>query len=195
MSFVHRTTSYSRKNCQAVAAIAFALTVSSQVYAGDAPPAKAPQANNELPAEVQAVLDLTNKERQKVGLPPLKANATLMKVAADHSVNMARRGSLNHTLDGKSPFDRMSAAGYAFGSAGENIAWGASTPEEVVQMWMNSPGHRSNLLSREYSEIGIGVAKSDRGRAFHTQVFAAPMSTSTATCKSGCGVRTVPSSK
>jgi uncharacterized protein YkwD len=120
-------------------------------------------------------LELSNREREKVGLPPLKGDAKLMKVASDHSANMARRNSLNHSLDGRSPFDRMSAAGYSFAAAGENIAFGASTPEEVVRMWMSSPGHRANILSRQYSEIGIGVAGGERGRSYHTQVFGTPI--------------------
>src|SRR5689334_22644408 len=72
---------------------------------------------------------------------------------------MADNGFFSHTgLDGSSPFDRMRQAGYNFLSAGENVAYGYATPQAVMDAWMNSPGHRDNILQPLYTEIGIGVA-------------------------------------
>lgn len=105
---------------------------------------------------VDHVLELTNAERLKAGLSPLTLNLELSKAAQTHSQNMAIQDFFNHTgLDGSSPSDRARTAGYLSGVA-ENIAAGQSTPEEVVQAWMESPGHRENILNPNVQVIGIG---------------------------------------
>jgi uncharacterized protein (TIGR03000 family) len=119
----------------------------------------------------QAIVDLTNKERQKAGLPPLSPNAALTKAARAHSANMARQGKLDHVLDDKSPADRVRAAGYQGFGWGENIAFGMPTAEAVMETWMSSKGHRGNILNESFNEIGVGVAVDDRGVPFYTQVF------------------------
>lgn len=123
-----------------------------------------------LSKEERAVLDRTNAERKAAGLPALAANEQLFDAARKHSANMARQSKLDHLLDG-TPADRVRAAGYVFRAIGENIAWNQPDAAEVLQSWMESPGHRANLLSREYTETGIAVAVNARGERYWTQVF------------------------
>ena len=100
---------------------------------------------------------LTNVERTNMGLAPLYAVDTLMTAALLHAQDMATNGYFDHfSQDGRSPFDRMQAADYAFTAAAENIARGQRTPAAVVLAWMNSPGHRANILSPAYRELGVG---------------------------------------
>ncbi len=105
----------------------------------------------------QQVVARVNQERETQGLAPLKRNALLDSSSSTHSDNMASRDFFAHCdLDlVTSPFDRMTAAGYAWNSAAENIAAGYSTPDSVMNGWMGSSGHRNNILSTSYREIGI----------------------------------------
>jgi uncharacterized protein YkwD len=130
-----------------------------------------------IDASEAKLLELTNAERKKENLPPLKASALLFKVARAHSRNMAKQGKLNHDLDDKSPFDRMKDAGYSFGRAGENIAFGGAnlSMADVLKIWMDSEGHRMNILHKDYLEIGLGIARNDKGEVYFTQVFATPL--------------------
>jgi len=128
-----------------------------------------------LGTEAQAVLELTNQAREKEKLPPLKLNAVLTEVARGHSTNMAKQGELNHVLDGKKPNERVKAAGYDYAWMGENIGQtDGDTPATVFTMWMESKIHRENILKKEYEEIGVGVAKNDKGEIYYTQVFGTP---------------------
>jgi len=103
------------------------------------------------------VLNLVNAERAKAGVPPLHKDARLRRAARGHSADMARRGFTSHDdPDGVTPVDRMRAEGYPEPGA-ENIARGQSHPQAVMQAWMNSPGHRANILRAEFARIGIGV--------------------------------------
>jgi uncharacterized protein YkwD len=107
-----------------------------------------------------AVLRLVNAERAKAGCGDLRSNAILLAVARAHSRDMGVRRYFDHqSQDGRSPFDRMRAAGYRGGRMGENIAAGQRTPAAVMDAWMKSPGHRANILNCGYRVIGIGVAK------------------------------------
>ena len=116
------------------------------------------------------VVTLTNAERQKAGCPPLANNRTLRQVATAHSEDMAERDFFSHTTpDGEDPSDRAAAAGYA-GYSGENIAMGYRSAEAVVDAWMDSSGHRANILNCSSTEIGVGVADSPRG-LYWTQMF------------------------
>jgi uncharacterized protein YkwD len=125
-----------------------------------------------LSKEEQKVLELTNKAREKGELPPLKVNPVLTKVARAHSANMAKQKKMEHKLDGKDPADRVEEAGYDYRSFGENIAAGLNVPVEAIfKSWMESEGHRKNILSGNYEEIGIGVAADDTGELYYTQVF------------------------
>jgi len=104
------------------------------------------------------VVYLTNLEREAQGLPPLKANALLSQAARAHSLAMAERDFFDHKdpQTGSTSADRAHAAGYAWAALGENIAMGYATPEDVVRGWMASPGHRRNILSLDFREIGVG---------------------------------------
>ncbi|WP_406065232.1 CAP domain-containing protein [Streptomyces sp. NBC_01077] len=118
------------------------------------------------------VVALVNAERSKAGCGPLTANATLTRAAQGHSDDMAARDFFDHTNpDGASPGDRVTAAGYPWSTYGENIAMGQSTPEQVMESWMNSPGHRANILNCSFKEIGIGIHS--EGGPYWTQVFGA----------------------
>lgn len=107
-------------------------------------------------AEAQ-VLSLTNNERAKAGCGPLRTNSALTEAAEAHAADMVDRHYFAHdSLDGRSPFDRMKAAGYRGGAMAENIAVGYKSAAAVVEGWMNSEGHRKNILNCTYTVIGIG---------------------------------------
>ncbi|WP_328285689.1 CAP domain-containing protein [Streptomyces sp. GQFP] len=106
------------------------------------------------------VLVLVNAERAEAGCAPLTENAKLTKAAQDHSQDMADHQNMSHTgSDGSSMSDRLSRVGYAFRSAGENVAAGYTSPESVMDGWMNSAGHKANILNCGFKEIGIGLAQ------------------------------------
>jgi len=115
---------------------------------------------------------LTNQARAESGRPALECDEGLIEVARDHSEDMARRGFFSHTNpDGEQPWDRMRRAGISFRTAGENIAYGYSSAAAVHNGWMNSSGHRANILSGNYTHIGVGLFD-DGGTLYWTQVFA-----------------------
>jgi uncharacterized protein YkwD len=113
-----------------------------------------------------AVLCLHNQIRQQHNLPLLKENLRLRKSASGHSADMVDEGYFDHTTPGGVDFvDRIVGAGYTRRNGawmlGENIAWGTgdlSSPAALMQAWMNSPDHKSNILKRSYREIGIGIS-------------------------------------
>ncbi|WP_026694936.1 CAP domain-containing protein [Peribacillus kribbensis] len=110
-----------------------------------------------LSAYEQKVVELTNAERSKQGLTPLKVDPELSKVARMKSQDMHDKHYFDHTSPTYgSPFDMMKKFGISYKSAGENIAQGQRTPEEVVNAWMNSAGHRANILNSGYTYIGVG---------------------------------------
>ena len=103
------------------------------------------------------MLDLVNQERETAGLSPLQADPELTEVARKHSADMFARGYFAHdTPEGLSPFDRMKVANVRFTTAGENLAL-APTLQIAHTGLMNSPGHRANILRREFGRVGIGV--------------------------------------
>lgn len=119
-----------------------------------------------------ATLCLLNDERRSRGLTALRSNGRLAVAALRHAGDMASRNYFAHdSLDGRSFVDRLKAAGYVTGrearwTVGENLAWGsgdASSPSRIVAAWMKSPGHRQNILSPAYREIGFGMAQGDAG--------------------------------
>jgi uncharacterized YkwD family protein len=140
-------------------------------------PAKQQQAQtqNNTPATgatsqyVQQVIDLTNAQRSKNGLPALKADTQLSAVAQKKSLDMQQKNYFSHTSPTYgSPFDMMRDFGVSYRSAGENIAQGQRTPQAVVTAWMNSEGHRKNILSANFTHIGVGY----EGTGNHwTQMF------------------------
>ncbi|MCU0501377.1 MAG: CAP domain-containing protein [Anaerolineae bacterium] len=127
------------------------------------------------------VVELVNQARAKEGCAPLAMNAALNNAALRHSEDMARNDFFSHTgSDGSSPWDRMEREGYQWSRAGENIAIGYVTPEDVMDGWMNSAGHRANILNCNFRDIGVGYAylANDSGqvnyRHYWTQDFGAP---------------------
>lgn len=130
-------------------------------------PGSAQQAG--VSAEEQAVLDLTNKERAKAGLKPLQIDAQLQKSAKQKSADMAKNRYFSHTSPTYgSPFDQMKMNGVTYRSAAENIAMGQRSAQEVVTAWMNSAGHRENILTPSFTHIGIGH---DKNGDYWTQQF------------------------
>lgn len=130
---------------------------------------------DDVKAQENEVVKLVNAERSKRGLAPLKQNWQLSRVARYKSQDMINKGYFSHTSPTYgSPFQMMEAFGVKFTAAGENIAYGQKTPSEVMNAWMNSPGHRSNILSSSYQEIGVGLAKDKSGRSYWTQMFIKP---------------------
>lgn len=103
------------------------------------------------------VVKLVNKERANAGLKPLTVHAKLTTVALDKAKDMSNNNYFSHTSPTHgSPFDMMKAYGISYGYAGENIAKGQRTPQEVMNSWMNSQGHRENILSPNFTMIGVG---------------------------------------
>jgi uncharacterized protein YkwD len=106
------------------------------------------------------ILRLVNAERNQAGCRPLVLNSTLSKAAQAHSADMAAHQNMSHTgSDGSSPGDRITRAGYTWSSYGENVAYGYSTAQQVMDGWMSSPGHRANILNCGFKEIGVGLAQ------------------------------------
>ena len=131
---------------------------------------------------VRATLCRLNVERSRYGLRPLRLNRRLSAAARAHSRAMTRRHFFSHdSLNGASFVDRIRRTGYLRGAhswnVGENIAYGSmrlSTPRSIGRAWMNSPGHRANILSRSFRSIGIGIAAgtpSGGGGATYTTDF------------------------
>jgi len=122
------------------------------------------------------VVRLVNVERARNGLGPLKNNWEVARVARIKSQDMANKNYFSHTSPTYgSPFNMMEDFGIRFSAAGENIAKGQRTPEEVVRGWMNSPGHRANILNRSFTEIGVGAARNKNGVIYWTQLFIKPI--------------------
>ncbi|MBM7646402.1 putative YkwD family protein [Scopulibacillus daqui] len=127
---------------------------------------------SQLNAFEQKVVELTNQERQKKGLKPLKADNQLAKMARDKSQDMADKGYFDHQSPTYgSPFDMMKTYGIKYTAAGENIAAGQQTPQDVVNSWMKSPGHRANILNKDYTYIGVGYVKGGSYGSYWTQEF------------------------
>ncbi|NAO99153.1 hypothetical protein FRY77_24525 [Halomonas sp. MG34] len=116
--------------------------------------------SSELSQFEQEVVELTNQERAKQGLSPLKIDTELSKVAREKSRDMASNGYFAHNSPSYgSPFDMMKQFGISYSTAGENIAKGQRTPEEVVNAWMNSEGHRANIMNANFTHIGVGYVE------------------------------------
>ncbi|ACL75780.1 CAP domain-containing protein [Ruminiclostridium cellulolyticum] len=135
-------------------------------------PASTPATNGDYTAFQKRVVELVNAERAKNGLKPLTMNSQVNKTATLKSQDMAKLGYFDHNSPTYgSPFDMMKKYGISYRTAGENIAMGQTTPEQVMKGWMNSPGHRANILKSSFTQIGVGVAKNSSGRLYWTQQF------------------------
>jgi uncharacterized YkwD family protein len=102
------------------------------------------------------VVTLVNKQRANAGLSPLKSDASLTAMALDKAADMYKNNYFSHTSPNYgSPFDMMKSYGIKFGYAGENIAKGQQSPQSVMTDWMNSAGHRANIMNANYKKIGV----------------------------------------
>lgn len=116
------------------------------------------------------VIELVNQERAKEGLPALVYDAGIEKAALVRAKETEQ--SFSHTRpDGRSFSTALKEAGVTFRGAGENIAYGQRTPEQVMEGWMNSPGHRANILNKDYKKIGVGYYRNANGVNYWTQLF------------------------
>lgn len=123
--------------------------------------------------DIAQVVALVNKERSAAGCGPVSEDPLLNKAALGHSEDMDARDFFDHTNpDGADPGQRITAAGYTWSTYGENIAMGQQTPEAVMESWMNSPGHRANILNCSFKDIGVGIHKASGG-PWWTQNFGA----------------------
>nr|WP_128382341.1 CAP domain-containing protein [Streptomyces cavernae] len=135
-------------------------TASAAAPSTPSAPPSTPKATATASGAVARIVQLVNAERGKVGCSAVTLNATLTKAAQAHSVDMAAHNNMSHTgSDGSTPGDRITRAGYAWSTYGENVAYGYSTPEQVMAGWMASPGHRANILNCAFKEIGVGLAQ------------------------------------
>ncbi|WP_077736908.1 CAP domain-containing protein [Bacillus sonorensis] len=118
------------------------------------------QASSSVSAYEKEVVELTNAERKKQGLKPLTLDENLSKVARTKSQDMKDNNYFDHNSPTYgSPFDMMKKFGITYRTAGENIAKGQRTPQEVVKAWMNSEGHRKNIMNPNFTHIGVGYVK------------------------------------
>lgn len=123
-----------------------------------------------------------NNERAAVGCAPLTAETRLMQAAQDHTRDMLVLDFFSHTSpNGDTPADRVAATGYRYRTMGENIAAGYGSIASVMDGWMDSEGHRDNILNCRFTEVGVGYVSSDEDRGdvrfgtYWTQVFATPL--------------------
>ncbi len=136
---------------------------------------RTPQAQPAPTGAVAQVVALVNKERAAAGCGPVTEDPQLDEAAQGHSDDMAARGFFDHTNpDGDGPGERITAAGYRWSTYGENIAKGQQTPQAVMGSWMNSPGHRANILNCAFKNIGVGVHDGSGG-PWWTQAFGAKL--------------------
>ena len=147
-------------------AIQTPVTIPGEPANGQVTPAR-PEASKTYEEQIVA---LVNAERAKAGLPALKTNATLQSAALARAKETVQ--SFSHTRpNGTSCFTILKEYGIRYRYAGENIAYGQRSPEEVVNAWMNSEGHRANILNKNFTTIGIGYYQTAGGIKYWSQLF------------------------
>ncbi|MFA7689445.1 MAG: CAP domain-containing protein [Bacilli bacterium] len=131
-----------------------------------------PSTPNDISALETEVIRLVNNERGKAGRPALAPNNELSRVARLKSEDFVKNNYFsNSSPTYGTPFDMLRSFGITFTAAGENIAKGQRTAQEVMNTWMNSSGHRANILNPTYNQIGVGVARDNNGNLLWTQIF------------------------
>ncbi|KMW22659.1 CAP domain-containing protein [Enterocloster citroniae] len=136
---------------------------------GDTTPDQ-PETDGSQDAFANQVVKLVNEERAKAGLSPLSVNSKAVNAAQTRAREIEK--SFSHTRpDGSSFNTALTEAGVSFRGAGENIAYGQTTPQQVMEGWMNSSGHRANILNANYTSIGVGHYKNGAGVDYWTQLF------------------------
>jgi uncharacterized protein YkwD len=141
-----------------------------------AAPRPAPPARS-LSTIIDTVFLLTNRERVRASLSPLRRNADLTRVAQLQAEQMAAAGKLAHEVPGSrypTLASRMKLIGYQYRSVGENVAEGYTSGAALMAGWMTSAPHRANIMSVRYTETGVGMARARSGRTYTAQVFARP---------------------
>jgi uncharacterized protein YkwD len=124
-------------------------------------------------AIAKEIIRLTNQERQNAGLKPLVEDARMTRVAQDYAALMASQEQVGHNVGGTSTVQRFKDAGIPSDRwIGENVNNYSQTAEDSVQYWMNSEGHRGNILNPNFTQIGVGVAYSSTGVPYYIQMFA-----------------------
>jgi len=150
--------------------------VASSGCSAPSSPDPQPQEPGQPPSTTTAsdLVDATNAERSRAGMRSLTVNGRLMEAARVQAEQVAAAGRLEHTLpEARLPSleDRLAAAGYDWQEAGENLAYGQRNAAHAVDTWMQSPGHRVNILSATFTEIGAGYVVDPTGRPYYVQVF------------------------
>lgn len=126
--------------------------------------------DNEAISYAKQVVELVNKERAKAGLNALTLDTEIASAALIRAKETEK--SFSHTRpDGRAFHTVLTDNGIKFNGAGENIAWGQRSPEEVMNGWMNSDGHRANILNPKFTKIGVGHYQNSAGRNYWTQLF------------------------
>ena len=136
-----------------------------------APPARS------IATIVDTLFMLTNRERTRANLTPLRRSAELSRAAELQAEQMAAAEKLAHEVPGSrypTLASRLKLVGYAYRSSGENVAEGYTSGAALMASWMTSPPHRANILSAKYTETGVGMARSNSGRVYSVQVFGRP---------------------
>lgn len=161
----------------------FSLAIFACIVGICCPPAQSAAASGRAPAVKRSVtadvIDLTNTERAHHRRAALRANPRLMRAAQLQADQMAQASRMAHVLPG-APYpsveDRIAAAHYHWHTIGENVAFGQQSAAKVIDSWMHSPGHRTNILNSVFTEMGAGYAVDRTGRPYYVQVFARPLS-------------------
>lgn len=136
----------------------------------DTPDTETPDDDPSQASFAGQVVRLVNEERAKAGLPALTIDRTVEKAALARAKET--EVSFSHTRPNGSSFSTvLGENGVSYRGAGENIAWGQKTPEEVMNGWMNSPGHKANILNKSYTTIGVGYYQNAKGVNYWTQLF------------------------
>jgi uncharacterized protein YkwD len=151
------------------------------------PPQPAPAPRPAPPARslstiIDTVFLLTNRERVRASLTPLRRNADLARAAQLQAEQMASGGKLAHEVPGSrypTLVSRMKLVGYQYRNVGENVAEGYTSGAALMAGWMTSAPHRANILSARFTETGVGMARSKSGRTYTAQVFGRPRTAGT----------------
>ncbi|MGM0502147.1 MAG: CAP domain-containing protein, partial [Bacillota bacterium] len=135
----------------------------------------ASKTNNQLETMKKRVISLVNQERKKRGLKLYQHNPKVANVAQKKAEDMRNNNYFSHQSPTYgSPFEMLKQFNIKYSAAGENIAKGQKTAQEVMNSWMNSAGHRKNILSQKYTQIGVGLAKNSQGTTHWVQLFIKP---------------------
>lgn len=149
-------------------------TSTSDSGTGDSDAQKTETTQAEM-TQAEAVLKLVNQERAKVGVQPLTLSEKLTSIANTKAKDMADKGYFSHNSPTYgSPFDMLKQFGVSYSYAGENIAAGQKSAEEVMNSWMNSSGHKANILNKNYTQIGVGFVRGGEYGTEWVQLFIKP---------------------